>query len=275
MSVSKEYYSFPYCNYPYTFNDKISYYSNKTICYFMKLCGFGIYSKLIFGHNHHSIIDTNNITIIKLDEMTSYHKTKIKTSLIYGLIGGIIASPIITGLYYYNRINYDYFLTGHKSIVILLSHNIYKTIAHVYNNIQLSIKYDILNHGIKIMNHVDKNISNNNISNKQMVINIRKNINKQKMQWIKYNFNNEINDCCIFNSYYTNLICNFENEHLVNEFIEKLQQLTIRQVDDMAKNTSILKKMRNDFVKDKIYIHLMNIYKDIYSSQIIIDNNNY
>nr|AEX62702.1 hypothetical protein mv_R497 [Moumouvirus Monve] len=235
--------------------------------FFMKLCGIGVYSKLIFGHNHHSIININNATNVKINEMKKYHKSKIKTTLIYGIVGGLVASPIIMGLYHYNYINDSYLLTGYKSIAIIFSHNIYKIIAHIYNNIQLSIKYNILSHGIKIMNHVENNnITHKNISKKEIRLNIHKNINKQKTQWIKYCSKNEINNYCIFNSYYINLMCNFENEYLADEFMEKLQQLSIMQIDDMAKNTNILDKMRNDFIKDKMYIYLMNKYKNIYKS---------
>nr|AEX62701.1 hypothetical protein mv_R496 [Moumouvirus Monve] len=33
MSVSKEYYGFPYCQYPCTYYDKLLYYSSKTTCF--------------------------------------------------------------------------------------------------------------------------------------------------------------------------------------------------------------------------------------------------
>uniref|UniRef100_A0A6G6ACZ0 Uncharacterized protein n=1 Tax=Borely moumouvirus TaxID=2712067 RepID=A0A6G6ACZ0_9VIRU len=251
MSVSKEYYNFPYCNYPYTFYDKLSFYSSKTTCFFMKLCGIGIYSKLIFGHKHHSRININNTSLVEINDLVKYHKSKIKTTLAYGIISGLIASPIMIGLFRNNYIDHDYLLLGQKTIIIFSLHNIYKIICHIYNNVQLSTKYNTINHAIKIMNYVENN-------------NMGENFHKKKTKWIKYL--DETNNYCIYNSYYLNLLCIFENEYLADEFIKNLQQLSIPQIDELSENMDIFDKMRNDFIKDKTYIYLMNKYKDIYKN---------
>nr|WBF70709.1 hypothetical protein [Megavirus caiporensis] len=260
--MTMSYYSFPYCDYPYTHRDKILYYSYSTTCWVMKSIGLGFYSRFIFGKHHHRHFSYEKVSLTTINNVIEYHKKKIISNIGYGTIIGFITLPVIGFLNYKNYIdNQNTNQLVYMIIIIELCYG-YNVLAHFYNNIRLCISREIINHGIKIKNFVNK-INQNDRSNDNMIQNIHENTNRQKLTWI-YIQSPDNKYHAVYNSYYNNILFVFNDGYVIQEFMDKLNTLNINDIDNLSNNPEQIDKLKNDFVRDIMYISIMDCYKSIY-----------
>ncbi|AVL93884.1 hypothetical protein mvi_524 [Megavirus vitis] len=257
------YYSFPYCDYPYTYRDKFIYYSYNTTCWVMKSIGLGFYSRFVFGKNHHRHLNYKNASLTKINNIIKHHKKKIINNIKYGTIFGIVTFPIIGFLSYKNYIDNQNINRFIYAVIVVESCYGYNILAHFYNNIRLCISREIINHGIKIKKFVSK-INQNYQFDDNMIQNIYENINKQKLSWILVQ-SPDNKYYAAYNSYYNNILFVFHDENIIQEFIVKLNTLNINDIDNLSNNPQQIDKLKNDFVQDRMYISIMGCYKSIYN----------
>lgn len=257
------YYSFPYCDYPYTYRDKFLYYTCSTTCWVMKSIGLGLYSCFVFGKYHHRYFNYKNVSLTKINNVIKYHKKKIFNDIKYGTIIGFVALPMIGFLRYKNYIDNKKINWLIYATIIIESLYGYNILAHIYNNIRLCICREIKNHGIKIKNYINK-INQDYQFNDDMIQNIYENINKQKLTWmLTQSLDNKY--FAVYNSYYNNILFVFNDEQIIQEFMAKLNTLNINDIDNLSINSQQIDKFRNDFIQDTMYISIMGCYKSIYN----------
>ncbi|AKI80075.1 hypothetical protein QJ850_gp624 [Acanthamoeba polyphaga mimivirus] len=248
-------YQFPYCSYPYNFSDKIKFCIGKIVCKTFDIIGIKTYSKITGIY-----LEPNKISAYNLSDTN--HQILNEKILIYSNIKWLIVGIAIIPTIYYG-INLHYIPKSklwYGGIPLILL-NLFNTLSHIYQYIQLKLHTDKLKHNIKITNSLENPINILDSIDYDSIISTR------KLNWntIKVNHN-----YVAYNAFYSDLFFVFDREKMLNDFIlEKLSKLSENDIDCLVNDPSrnqLIQQMQNEFIRNKLYLLLMQYYRHQYTN---------
>ena len=280
MSLSVPVIAFPYCQYPYTFGQKCYYYAARIYCTITKLMGIGIYSfyirrtPLLTQNDVHSKTISELQANIKLANQSSMKNciqfcssAIIGVACQYGLGYFCCDLSSVAGydLSYYNKF-WKYLKYCFGGLFTFAS--VYNVLSNFYNLFVCDLQIRIIKHGKAItraINSMKKDFAElDDSQNDEPSIgkNIYSQINESKSSWKLFRSENDRGELTyvVSNNYYEHLIFVFNVYNTAVEFMKKLSELSIYDVDFLAENREEARAMRNQFIKTKLCNSLIYDY---------------
>lgn len=280
MSLSVPVIAFPYCQYPYTFGQKCYYYTAVVYCGMARLMGVGIYSSYIRRAPLLTLNDVHSKTIDELKVSIEISHQNSMRNCIQFFICAIIGAACQYGFGYFSHdlscyIGYDlsYYSKYWKYIKyyfggLFTFGSIYNVLSNLYNSFVCYAQISIIKHGQTItraINAMKKDFSE--LDDKFDDIpsigkNIYSQINESKSSWKLFRSENDKGELTyvVSNNYYEHLIFVFNVYNTAVEFMKKLSELSIHDVEYLAENREEARTMRNQFIKTKLCSSLMYDY---------------
>ncbi|AAV50611.1 hypothetical protein [Acanthamoeba castellanii mimivirus] len=248
-------YQFPYCSYPYNFSDKIKFCIGKIVCKTFDVIGIKIYSKITGIYLEPEKISSYNLS-------DTNHQISNEKNLIYSNIKWLIVGiTIIPTIYYGTKLQY---IPESKLWYIgtpLVFMNLFNTLSHICQYIQLKLHTDKLKHNIEITNSLENPICILDSIDYDSIISTR------KLIWSTTKVNHNY---VVYNAFYSDLFFVFDREKMLNDFIlEKLSKLSENDIDCLANDPSrnrLVQQMQDEFIRNKLYLLLMQCYRHQYTN---------
>lgn len=245
------------CKYPYTFQQKMDFYSQEMYCSWLWVIGTGLYSKFI--QRKPLLTDT----ILKEMSQNELEKNKDtnKRKILYH--SGIIV--VFCGISYCcHRLSNDN--QTNKTLIIaplicaatITINSFYNLISSMFNIIKINVHCQKNSHEleiVRILHAVTKqfNESNFKINDRQIsTIHIMEKLDSRKIEWSvsKKEYEPKKHTYVVYNGYYENLFFVFNVQDIANDFLMELKKMPIYQIDELAKNPKLVNVIQQDFIKD-------------------------
>ncbi len=259
---------YPFCNYPYTFNQKISYYAKQSICNTIWILGTDIHAKYLANH---PLLRENELTNKSSEDLQIIEKNEKKRSFWYGCLlagtTGILCPVILYG--YHKNIQKKYMIGAIIGTGILFANNIYGFLSGIYNSIKVNICIDKNNHQADVYRAVHAlasefkliEMADQHNANMDKVSFIKK-LDEKKQIWNFYKF--QLDDdkftYVVQNSYYENLTFLFEVESTATDFLKELSLISIMQIDYLATHPQKMKCVVKQFTYERIFKKILSEY---------------
>lgn len=261
---------FPYCNYPYTWKQKIKYYSGKFACANMCFAGVSLYARFLWKQPYLTTKQIANKNMEELNNLIELTGTK-KIWHLKSLCLNILVLLSIKFIFWNDKSPYfcqtyspvkNYIKYALGTICFVTTNNIYGVLAHTYNTIRFNRQIDIINHGMDIMNAIKTIDTDLSIREKNIDTIIYGKIGQNKMTWISFDLLIKENKIVyvIYNAYYEQIIFVFNSQKMANDFFVEISKLCIDQIDNLSDDPEKIIKIQNEFIKSRLYSNLIQFY---------------
>ena len=150
MSLSKQTNCFPYYPYPYTYSEKLNYYSGRIFCIGATMVGAGAYARFILKQSYLNDKQIGQLEMQQLQKFVDTSNSKRKFHGKFLLTASILLVPGLVLGYRYKYIGYKQLIIASIGSGIVLLNNVYGILAHTYNSIRYNTKINKINHEDKI-----------------------------------------------------------------------------------------------------------------------------
>lgn len=217
MSLSK--------GYPYSFTEKLKYYSGKFFCYGAVIVGADLYSKFLWKQPSLTNTNIKEKNSDELYELVSISKNKMVwhfKSMLIDVCIFIPTSVLVYRLKPFTMTSKQMYATIGTAGALCLN-SVYGILTHSYNYIRISHQLNRMKYGII-----------ESIVEEQLI--------KEKCQWNMFEKGDGHNKTFIVhNEYYKNLIFFFEQQEIAQQSKEFLMKLPATQVDLMNENAATIR----------------------------------